>query len=851
MATHQDTNSSQSAIKRTVLLGLFTGTAVGVGYLLSPVPNIELMTLLVALAGGVLGRALGAICGILAATLFSVGSPYGAALPPLLIAQALGLGTAGWLGAVTAPTVLNFLRKNQRKRALTVSFILGMGATLIYDLLTNLASAITFGLDLRVVAAGALPFALLHQAGNTPLFLVLYPLLLPRCVHIAKSSLRGKSGCDLALVALLMSGGVTVTHADTGQVGEPDALSPTSGAAADSSEQKKDVANTAVDRLAVTTPSVVDTVSVSFPATQMPEQIPPTGRPLWNPYVADLRELLFRKTHYVPTRDGGFGARLVFFHEANSSPFPLFVRDGVPQAVGHRWGDDPNTIPITGQVVAEASYGQDGFGGSDGVVLFDSADPHPKQFFADTRFFAGPHQTKLRSLSFLTPHAPWRLRFEFEEIWDEDGYNFSPPDDQRFAGVENQGSSKYRTGRFTMERIVSENTGLSLAVATLRKYKTSLPVPGLDHEEIWGDHVALTWREATGAGRWRTSIYWTGRTVEQEWKRKLQASREGVVLRWGGEKFWQRHLQISAANWRVDDTGAGSWAGADSGAVRAEGQEAGVRVGLPWRLVGVKGQLAVAGWWDKYGGVLAGGSLTLAQDAPRPWWQLTVERGGRAPRSDELLTADRTTVATGTFYILPNSELTREITWRGCLLLSGRMWGTDFAVEGSVRHLRDGIVWVGSEIENQGRWGNAVEMTSHSVAVDISRLTHLWGWLQFGFSAAWRGSELREGFAPPLPPKSSAGLELLWEKHFFKEDGILELGYWIGYRGDMEDPWLPNQIYELPAIAFHDFMLGFRLVGVDLNMEVRNITDKQQQLSAGALSTGREIRWRIRWEFSQ
>jgi hypothetical protein len=67
----------------------------------------------------------------------------------------------------------------------------------------------------------------------------------------------------------------------------------------------------------------------------------------------------------------------------------------------------------------------------------------------------------------------------------------------------------------------------------------------------------------------------------------------------------------------------------------------------------------------------------------------------------------------------------------------------------------------------------------------------------------------------------------------------------------MSDPWLPDQKYKLPAIAFHDFMLGFRLVGVDLNMEVRNVTDNIQQLSTGALSVGREIRWRIRWQFSQ
>ena len=44
-------NSKTSPVRQPVLLGLFTGTAVGVGYLLAGVPNVELMTLVIALAG--------------------------------------------------------------------------------------------------------------------------------------------------------------------------------------------------------------------------------------------------------------------------------------------------------------------------------------------------------------------------------------------------------------------------------------------------------------------------------------------------------------------------------------------------------------------------------------------------------------------------------------------------------------------------------------------------------------------------------------------------------------------------------------------------------------------------------
>ena len=67
--------STPSPVRQPVLLGLFSGTAVGVGYLLMGLPNVELMTLVVALAGGALGPGSGVLVGALAASIYSLGSP--------------------------------------------------------------------------------------------------------------------------------------------------------------------------------------------------------------------------------------------------------------------------------------------------------------------------------------------------------------------------------------------------------------------------------------------------------------------------------------------------------------------------------------------------------------------------------------------------------------------------------------------------------------------------------------------------------------------------------------------------------------------------------------------------------
>ncbi len=57
-------------VRQAVLLGLFSGTGVGLGYLLFHVPGLELMTINAVLAGAALGPWLGAVAGGLAMGVF-------------------------------------------------------------------------------------------------------------------------------------------------------------------------------------------------------------------------------------------------------------------------------------------------------------------------------------------------------------------------------------------------------------------------------------------------------------------------------------------------------------------------------------------------------------------------------------------------------------------------------------------------------------------------------------------------------------------------------------------------------------------------------------------------------------
>ena len=73
--------------RRLVLSAMFIAIAVGIGYALVYIPNIELFTATIFIAGYLLGPRQGIVMCGLAAFIFGLIHPLGASAPPLLVAQ--------------------------------------------------------------------------------------------------------------------------------------------------------------------------------------------------------------------------------------------------------------------------------------------------------------------------------------------------------------------------------------------------------------------------------------------------------------------------------------------------------------------------------------------------------------------------------------------------------------------------------------------------------------------------------------------------------------------------------------------------------------------------------------------
>lgn len=150
--------------------------SVGLGYLFSTIPNVELVTSTIFLSGYLLGPKSGILIGIIAEGLYSLLNPYGMAPPPMFIAQITAMGIAGWTGG--------FYASKSRLDSVNHLFYFGLAGlvlTLNFAFLTTLAYAVTIQGSIKAIVLSLIQgihYYLLHMISNTLLFIFFIPVIL-------------------------------------------------------------------------------------------------------------------------------------------------------------------------------------------------------------------------------------------------------------------------------------------------------------------------------------------------------------------------------------------------------------------------------------------------------------------------------------------------------------------------------------------------------------------------------------------------------------------------------------------------------------------------------------------------
>lgn len=161
---------------------MFVALAVGSGFALLMVPNIELITAVVFTAGVYLGSRWGLVVGVMAEFIFSAANPLGSGLVflPMLAAQLLGMGMVGLAGGILRGMTRSPVWSWRRKILLGAA---GVVLTFIFDALTTLSYPLAAGYPTAQTAAiflTGIGFTFLHQAANGIIFATALPQVFSR-----------------------------------------------------------------------------------------------------------------------------------------------------------------------------------------------------------------------------------------------------------------------------------------------------------------------------------------------------------------------------------------------------------------------------------------------------------------------------------------------------------------------------------------------------------------------------------------------------------------------------------------------------------------------------------------------
>lgn len=177
---------------RIALIGTFSALAVVLGYMLAYIPNIEIFTLMIFLAGFVMNKKEGAIVGLLSSTIFTFFNPFGPSPPPLFFYQLAHYSLTGALGGFTRDYLSNkkYFKPSEDLYIFQIMLIfgvLGASITFIYDILSTLFGSFIVSITIEYIIASYLSgiiFTTIHLVGNILGFIFLLPGLIQLIIKL-------------------------------------------------------------------------------------------------------------------------------------------------------------------------------------------------------------------------------------------------------------------------------------------------------------------------------------------------------------------------------------------------------------------------------------------------------------------------------------------------------------------------------------------------------------------------------------------------------------------------------------------------------------------------------------------
>lgn len=172
-------------LHKTSLTGLYIAFCTVTGFLLAPIPNIEMISLTIFFGGYLFGIWPGIIIGGTAEFLYSAFNPWGSGLafPPLLIAQVTGMMITGAAGGIAGKFVPGRVPSSLRPFLFAIA---GAFVTITFNISVTISSFQFSGFSLeqlRLTILAGMAFSLWHIISNS----ILFALLVPTFIRISRN----------------------------------------------------------------------------------------------------------------------------------------------------------------------------------------------------------------------------------------------------------------------------------------------------------------------------------------------------------------------------------------------------------------------------------------------------------------------------------------------------------------------------------------------------------------------------------------------------------------------------------------------------------------------------------------
>lgn len=161
---------------------MFSAVAIAASYTRPVYLNIEPMSIVIFLSGIALGLKIGAAVGSLSEAIFSQFNPYGPAPLPVFVAQ---IGCMMFIG-ISGGVFRRLYCESDSNLSISLKMgVAGFYLTLVFDLVTNLGSAISFyNGDYAIALLLGLYFMVIHVVSNTIIFGTIGPVVSRRVVYL-------------------------------------------------------------------------------------------------------------------------------------------------------------------------------------------------------------------------------------------------------------------------------------------------------------------------------------------------------------------------------------------------------------------------------------------------------------------------------------------------------------------------------------------------------------------------------------------------------------------------------------------------------------------------------------------